>query len=71
MKHSSVILICGVFTFGIERPHVSGFQGAVGTHLNLMLQNGVGETVEEELIDCHVKGGDDFLLARANTTDLN
>lgn len=48
-------------TFWIQGPHVSGFQGVVGADLDLVLQDGVRETLKEKLVDCHVEGRDDFL----------
>lgn len=54
-------LLAGFLTFRVECAHVSGFQGTVGTHLNLMFQHRVRETIKEELIDGHIESGDDFL----------
>lgn len=48
-------------TFWVQAPHVSGFQGIVGADLDLVLEDGVWETLKEKLIDCHVEGWDDFL----------
>ena len=48
-------------TIGIERPHVGRFVHIVRSYLNLMLQGRFWESVEKQLIDCHVEGGDHFL----------
>lgn len=48
-------------TFRVKVPHVSGLQGIVRADLDLVLQDRVGETLKEKLIDRHVKGWDDFL----------
>lgn len=48
-------------TFWVQAPHVLGFQGVVGADLDLELQDGVWEALEEELVDGHVEGGDHFL----------
>lgn len=48
-------------TFWVEVAHVPGLQGIVGADLDLELQDGVWETLKEELVDGHVKGWDDFL----------
>lgn len=48
-------------TFWVQVPHVSGFQDVIRADLDLELQDGVWETLEEKLVDCHVKGWDDFL----------
>ncbi len=56
-----VIALMSPHTFWIQAPHVSGFQGVVGAHLDLILQDGVRETLKEELINGHVEGWDDFL----------
>lgn len=53
----------GSRTFWVQAPHVPGFQGAVGADLDLVLQDGVREALEEELVDGHVKGRDHFLSA--------
>lgn len=48
-------------TFWVQAPHVSGFQGVVGADLDLVLQDGVWETLKEKLVDRHVEGRYDFL----------
>lgn len=48
-------------TFWVKAPHVSGLQGVVRADLDLVLQDRVGETLKEKLIDRHVEGWDDFL----------
>ncbi len=53
-------------TFWVQAPHVSGFQGVVGADLDLVLQDGVWETLKEKLVDCHVEGRDDFLQKGTN-----
>lgn len=49
------------FTFWVEVAHVPGLQGIIGANLDLELQDGIWETLKEELVDSHVKGWDDFL----------
>lgn len=65
----SVISLCThpAHTFWVQASHVSGFQGVVGADLDLELQDGVWETLKEELVDCHVEGWDDFLQREANS----
>lgn len=53
-------------TFWVQAPHVSGFQGVVGADLDLELQDGVWETLKEQLVHCHVEGWDDFLQKGTN-----
>lgn len=75
----SVISLCGCpvswaglmnpHTFWVQAPHVSGFQGVVGADLDLVLQDGVWETLKEKLVDCHIKSWNDF-LQRAKMTHL-
>lgn len=54
----------GGLTLWVEAAHVPGFQGVVGTHLDLVLQDGIREAIEEQLIDCHVQGWNYFLLMK-------
>lgn len=56
-----VTSVTSVPTFWVQAPHAFGFQGVVGAYLDLILKERVGETLEEKLIDRHVKSWDDFL----------
>lgn len=51
-------------TLGVEAAHVPGFQGVVGTHLDLVLQDGIWEAFEEQLVDRHVERRNYFLWER-------
>lgn len=48
-------------TLWVQRAHVGCLLHVVRANLNLVLQNGVGETVKEHLVDRHVERRDDFL----------
>lgn len=56
-----VTCVTSVQTFWVQAPHAFGFHGVVGAYLDLILKERVGETLEEKLIDRHVKSWDDFL----------
>lgn len=57
-------------TFWVEVTHVPGLQGVVGADLDLELQDGVWETLKEELVHGHVKGWDDFLQMGKSKNNL-
>ena len=42
-------------TFGVERPHVPGLLSAIRPDLNLMVQMGLWELLEEKFIDGHIQ----------------
>lgn len=56
-----VTRVTSVQTFWVQAPHAFGFHGVVGAYLDLILKERVGETLEEKLVDRHVKSWDDFL----------
>ena len=55
------LILNTALTLRIEAPHVLGLVGVEGHDLHLVAEHGVGVLLEEELVDAHVKGGDDFL----------
>lgn len=57
-------------TFWVEVAHVPGLQGVIGTNLDLELQDGVWESLKEELVDGHIEGWDDFLQKDNNESSL-
>lgn len=56
----TVIIIIILTTFRVKATHVLGLLGIEGTHLDLVLQDGVWVTLKEHFIDCHVQAWDDL-----------